>query len=161
MRRILGKAACIVVLATVTVAAAQRDRTTPRREASERYGIRLDLERYPQDSPHATVQSIVKAARLGELPYLIAQLVAPLQVDAKLRKDRRALAALVARATPERTQRLIDAMRAHLKQGQWAATRRTAVSHAQDLPTLRLRKVGQRWYLSNTIRPVSGRTARR
>jgi len=50
----------------------------------QRYGIRLNLRLYPQDTPKAALQSLLTAVEKKQYAYIVAHLLDPATVDARL-----------------------------------------------------------------------------
>ena len=117
-----------------------------------RYGIPVDRTRFSQDGPQQTVRSIVRALNDGKVAYMLAHLIAPDDVDAKLKLDRAALRQLAGKATPESTGELRDALLDHLEQGRWIIKGGRALSEVQGRADLTLERIGGRWYMHNVPR---------
>ena len=122
-----------------------------------RYGIVADLETYPQAHPQQTIRSVMKASLSGHLDYMMAQLLEPSQVDAKLKRNTSALRRLTSKSTPEGRKRIATALRRQLEEGTWLITRRYAWAEVDGLPGLSLEKIGDRWYMHNVAVPVPER----
>lgn len=156
MKRYLFPAAIFLTLAAVP-AAAQKVRQisteSPVRTAV-RYGIAADLQTYPQDHPQRTIRSVVKAALSGRIDYMMAQLLSPAQVDAKLQGDAAAMRRLTAKSTPEARQRIAEALSLHIEEGTWLVTKNLAWAQIEGLPLLSLEKIGDRWYMHNVAVPI-------
>ena len=54
------------------------------REDDQRYGIRPNLRLYPQDTPKAVLQSLLTAVEKKQYAYIVAHLLDPTTVDARL-----------------------------------------------------------------------------
>jgi hypothetical protein len=122
--------------------------------APVRYGIAADLQAYPQDHPQRTIRSVVKAALSGRIDYMLAQLLSPTQVDAKLKGDVDALRRLKAQSTPEARKRIAEALSLQIEEGTWLVTKKLAWAQIEGLPLLSLEKIGDRWYMHNVAVPV-------
>lgn len=122
----------------------------PRADLSVRYGIKVDLERYPQRDPQTIVRSLAQATAAGEIEYMLAHLISPSQVDAKFEGNRQKLKAMALRPKPGESGRMIDSLNRHLDDGAWLIWRNLAWSHAQGVMDLSLEKIGNRWFMHNT-----------
>jgi hypothetical protein len=116
----------------------------------QRYGIPVDPERYPQGDPQETIRSVIAATEAGDIEYLLSHLLSPPQVDAKLGGDVEAMHKLASKATPEKSKRLVSALRTQLDEGIWTIHRSQAWAHCADLPDLSLQRIGNRWFMHNT-----------
>lgn len=116
----------------------------------QRYGIEVDPARYPQRDPQEAIRSVIRATEAGDIEYLLAHLLSPAQVDQKLGGDMAALRDLAAKATREKSQRLIKALRTQLDEGIWTIHRSQAWAHASGVPELSLERIGHRWFMQNT-----------
>ncbi|NQT35915.1 MAG: hypothetical protein HQ581_00410 [Planctomycetes bacterium] len=121
---------------------------------TRRYDIRADLQRYAQDDPQQAIRSVIRALETGDTEYMLAHLISPAQVDEKLEGDPAAFRALAAKATPEKSKRLVAALGVHLDDGAWTIWRQGAWSHVEGAAGLSLEKVGQRWFMHNTPVPM-------
>ena len=119
-----------------------------------RYGIAADLETYPQSHPHETIRSVMKASVSGHLDYMMAQLLSPSQVDAKLKGDPAAMHRLTAKSSPTSRKRIAAALSRHLENGTWHITRRYAWAQTEGLPNLSLERIDGRWYMHNVAVPM-------
>ncbi|MBN1909581.1 MAG: hypothetical protein JW818_07580 [Pirellulales bacterium] len=115
-----------------------------------RYGIEVDLKRYPQSDPKETIRSVIKATQAGQIDYMLAHLISPSQVDQKFRGDTQALKALAAKATPAKSKQMVDALKQQLQQGAWTIRETTAYARASGVPDLSLEKIGDHWFMHNT-----------
>jgi hypothetical protein len=122
-----------------------------------RYGIAADLETYPQAHPQQTIRSVMKASLAGHLDYMMAQLLAPSQVDAKLKGNAAAMRRLTSKSTAEGRRRISAALGRHIEAGTWLVTRRRAWAQTEGLPDLSLEKIGDRWYMHNVAEPMPRR----
>ena len=118
-----------------------------------RYGIPIDPTHFSQDGAQQTVRSIVKALDDGKVAYMLAHLISPEDVDAKLKLDRAALLRLADKATAESTAKLRDALVVHLQQGRWIIKGSRALSEVRERADLTLERIGGRWYMHNVPRP--------
>jgi hypothetical protein len=118
-----------------------------------RYGVRVDLQRYPQDTPQQTVQSVVNATMAGDVEYLLAQLLSPDEVDRKFEGDRRKLQALADKATPEKSEKMVRDLSRQLSDGTWTIRRDRAWAHLDGVGDLSLERIANRWFMHNTPLP--------
>lgn len=59
--------------------------------AAERFGVKYREKSYPQASPKETLGSVIEAASTGRMDYLVAHLLEPSFIDAKIAERRRLL----------------------------------------------------------------------
>ena len=147
----------LLVAALAAPASAQRIRRISAADPVEvptRYGIAADLETYPQGHPQQTIRSVMKAALAGHLDYMMAQLLSPSQVDAKLKGNAAAMRRLTSASSPESRKRIAIALKCQLENGDWLITRHYAWSQADGLPDLSLEKIDGRWYMHNVALPM-------
>ena len=81
MRR-AATAACALIGATVLASAQEAPRVTT--QVQPRYGVVPRLKSFPQDTPQKALRSAVEAAERGEYAYLLAHLMDPQFVDARV-----------------------------------------------------------------------------
>ena len=122
-----------------------------------RYGIPVDPTHFRQDGAQQTVRSIVKALDDGKIAYMLAHLIAPEDVDAKLKLDRAALRRLADKATSDSTAKLRDALVDHLEEGRWIIKGGRALSEMKGRADLTLERIGGRWYMHNVPRRKTAR----
>lgn len=122
-------------------------------DLSVRYGIKVDLKRYPQRDPQTAVRSLAQVTAAGEIEYMLAHLISPSQVDAKFEGNRQKLKAMAERPKPGESGRMVDSLNRHLDDGAWLIWRNLAWSHAQGVMDLSLEKIGNRWFMHNTPMP--------
>ena len=115
-----------------------------------RYGIPADLVEYPQGDPKETIRSVIKATRTGDIPYMLAQLISPAQVDQKFHGDPKALLRLATKTTPKTSEKMITALEDRLERGAWIIRRDLAWSDVENQPVLSLERIGRRWFMHNT-----------
>lgn len=137
-----------IVLSTTMCSAAQADDNGPNR----RYGIPLDATHFPQVGPQQAVRSIVKALDDKQVAYMLAHLISPEDVDAKLNGEVAALRRLAGKATGESTLQLRAALVDHLEHGRWIIKGSRALSEVNNRADLTLERVDLRWYLHNIPR---------
>ena len=155
MRYSLGVAGVILTMVATMVAATAAgalgaDANVRPASLVHRYGIEVDLKQYPQGDPRQAIRSVIKAIQVGEVAYLLAHLISPDQVDAKFHGDPKPLNALASRATPQRTGKIVKALRRQLDDGAWTTRRRLAWAEVDGAPALSLEKIGECWFMHNT-----------
>ena len=150
MRYSLGVAGVILTIVATTTGAIGADDVVRPASLVHRYGIEVDLKRYPQGDPRQTIRSVIKAIQASEVAYLLAHLISPDQVDAKFHGDPKALNTLASRATPQRTGKIVKALRQQLDDGAWTIHRRLAWAEVDGTPALSLEKIGECWFMHNT-----------
>lgn len=121
-------------------------------DLDERYRIVANLDHYPQDTPKATIRSIIVAIEEGNARYVMAHLVSPTQVDERLNGNARALERLVSGMTPAKSRYMLDQLERHLLDGNWDAGNRLTTSQAEGVPDLSLERIGDRWFMHNEPR---------
>jgi lambda repressor-like predicted transcriptional regulator len=145
--------ATLVAVALLVTASAAAEEANP----NLRYGIPVDPTHFSQDGAQQTVRSIVRALDDGKVSYMLAHLIAPEDIDAKLKFDRAALRRLAGKATAASTEKLRNALVDHLEQGRWIIKGGRALSEVQDRADLTLERVGGRWYMHNVPRRKTAR----
>jgi len=138
--------AAIIILIAGTLVFAQGGR--------KRYGIELDRENFPQDTPKEVLESIMKAIQMKKVDYLVAHLADPAFVDQRVKEVHGGRFEDMVRET---TAQLVDnpdtlkTFRRFLKEGKWEGEKGTAasarVTGVKD--TLFFRKIDDRWFLEN------------
>jgi hypothetical protein len=138
--------AAVILLIAGTLAFAQG--------VKKRYGVELDRENFPQDSPKEALDSIVKAIQMKKIDYLVAHLADPEFVDQRVKEVHGGRFEDLVRET---TSQLIDnpdtvkIFRRFLKEGKWEGEKGAAASAKVNgvKDTLYFRKVDDRWFLEN------------
>ncbi len=160
MKRIaLASGLAIVLMIGTTALTVEPPKKPPvekpavRKDLLRRYGIEADLKRYPQDDPRLAIRSVIRAVTAGDFEYMLAHLISPSQVDEKLKGDRQAFRKLLAKATPEKSEQMTEALRQQLEKGTWTINRDMAWSELKDVPLLSLEKLGNRWFMHNVPIP--------
>ena len=121
-----------------------------------RYGIELDLNSYPQDTPKAALASVLKAANAGKFNYLVAQLADPSFIDDRVKrlfggdfeeqvKDTRA------RLDPS----AVKELHRFLSDGEWKIGEAEAAVRLKDVSdrAVFFRKIEGRWFLEHPSKP--------
>jgi hypothetical protein len=138
--------AAIIILIAGTLALGQGVR--------KRYGVELDRENFPQDTPKETLESIMKAIQMKKIDYLVAHLADPAFVDQRIAEVHGGKFEEMVRET---TTQLVDnpdtlrIFRRFLKEGKWEGEKGTAASAKVNgvKDTLYFRKIDDRWFLEN------------
>ena len=157
----IERALLIAVSAIVLPMTVGADVRADEGDASLRYGIPRDATRFSQDGPQQTIRSMVKALDDGKIAYMLAHLISPEDVDAKLKGEDAALRRLADKATGESTAKLRAALVDHLRSGRWIIKGSRALSEVKDRADLTLERVDSRWYLHNVPRQKTTAQARR
>ncbi|MBN2022813.1 MAG: hypothetical protein JW809_08450 [Pirellulales bacterium] len=157
MRHILSAGVALLLIPTVVGPSVAADGLRPV-SMMHRYGIEVNLDRFPQSDPQTTIRSVIKATKAGQVEYMLAHLISPSQVDDKLHGDAEAMRKLAAKATPEKSAKMVAALSRQLTEGTWTIEEERAWSRVEGLPTLSLEKIGDHWYMHNTPvkRPSQG-----
>jgi hypothetical protein len=126
-------------------------------KSTKRYGIELDLDRFPQATPKDTLASLLKAIELRKIDYLLAQLADPEYVD---RRVKQVHAGKFDGMVEETTAKLandpgaIKKLRRFLSDGVWDTQEAAASARLADAPErVHFRKIGDRWFFENQDRP--------
>jgi hypothetical protein len=132
-----------------------------------RFGIDLDLERYPQKTPQLALDSVLKALADKRFDYLIAQLADPAFVQGKMKLYKSTMPKSLADESKDvlAFQRLVKATAEHFrddptkirelaryaKDGEWSVEDARANATYKLLPARKvfLKKIGERWYLED------------
>lgn len=152
-------AIAVAILTVVSLLAgrgfAAEEKPAPKEEQNldRRYGIDVNLEKYPQDDPKQTLRSIIKAARDGNFEYLLAQLASPKQVDEWLDNDEERFKELAKGLQETKARAMIDGLTRHLNEGKWDIRETLAWSTARGEHEVSLEKVDNRWFLDNLAAP--------
>jgi hypothetical protein len=121
-----------------------------------RYGIDLDLNTYPQDTPKTALASVLKAADAGRFDYLVAQLADPSFIDARVKSlfDGR-FAEQVQDTRARLDPSAIKELRRFLKDGEWTAGNAEASVRLKDESdrAVFFRKIDGRWFLEHASKP--------
>lgn len=117
-----------------------------------RYGVALDAKTYPQGTAKETLASVMKAAENKKHDYLLAQLVDPKVIDARVKASGGNFAQVVEEAREKLDAAALKQFAKFEKDGTW-----TEVSKDQVQVTLKeskdrslfFKKVGDRWFVEN------------
>jgi hypothetical protein len=125
-------------------------------KSSPRYGIVVNQDSYPQDTPKDTLASVLKAIVNQRIDYLLAQLADPEFVDKRVRDTGGQFDDLVKETSAKLAgdPTAVKELNRCLKEGQWEVNDAAATAQLKDVKDRRvfLRKVGGRWFLENRTR---------
>jgi hypothetical protein len=143
-----------VLFVTAGPSLAQRKEPPP----PPRYGIEADLDIYPQDSPKATLTSVVKAIDERRVNYLAAQLAEPATVDKRVAEHGGRFYEYV-RQIADRLSADPDAVRVLrrlAREGEVKVDGDSAVISHKDVKgkDAFFHKIGTRWYLEDRQKPA-------
>jgi hypothetical protein len=122
----------------------------------DRYGVKADLEKYPQANPREALRSVLKAIKDKRIDYLLAHLADPVFVDDRVK---RVYAGRFAEQVEDTRTRLdpfaVRELRKFAAKGKWDITSGRATVTLDDYPDRRvyLRKRGGRWFLEHRNTP--------
>jgi hypothetical protein len=143
-----GITALLVLLACGEIGSAQAQKEPPQR----RYGVVVDLDKFPQASPKDTLASLVKAIDENRIDYVLAQLADPEFVDRRVQDYGGRFEEVVREAKGK----LVDnpATRNRLKRysrtGEWQEGESDASVGVKDgTDRIFFRKIDNRWYMEN------------
>lgn len=125
-------------------------------ENGARYGVAPDLATYPQDSPKATLASVLKAADAGKFDYLSAQLADPSFIDARVKElfggD---FTEQVNDARARLDSSALKELRRFLSDGEWKIDAAEASVHLKDVSdrAVAFRHIDGRWFLEHSSKP--------
>jgi hypothetical protein len=150
MRWLIGP---VLIAACVTTAPAQDKDATP----AKRYGVVLNIRRYPQATPKETLASVLQAIDDQRIDYLLAHLADPSWVDERVKR----LGGSFEDAVKETRTKLADnaeavkELRRFLREGEWNAGEANASVTLKDVKDRMVffRKIENRWYLENRQQP--------
>lgn len=115
----------------------------------KRYGIEVDRENFPQESPKEALDSIIKAIERKKLDYLVAHLADPAFVDQRVKGVHGGKFEEMVRETTTQLADNADTLkifRRFFKEGKWEGGS-ARVDGFKD--GLYFRKVDDRWFLEN------------
>jgi hypothetical protein len=143
---------CLALMAVVMVSClvlSQEKKTEP---PPPRYGVKADLEAYPQGSAKEVMKSIATALERTRMDYILAHLTDPLFVDAKVKEFNGDFEGFVRNAEehltdPKRRQEFVR----FLKEGTVEESGTSAKVTLKDVPKKQLtfRQSGGRWFMDN------------
>jgi hypothetical protein len=121
----------------------------------ERFGVAADLKAFPQATPQEALASVVKAAEAKRFDYVLAQLADPAWVDDRVKRP---FAGDFAAAVEDARSQLGPAVRTlgkFVKDGKWSVEGDRATATLEEVKdrVVRLRKVGDRWFLEHRNTP--------
>ena len=122
---------------------------------SSRHGIVPDFKSFPQASPKEALGSVLKAAELKRVDYLLAQLADPDETDARAAVLDGGFKEAVKDAGEKLDAAALKKLKRFLQEGEFETLETRAVVRLKDAPgrVVRLRKIGVRWYLLNPSKP--------
>jgi hypothetical protein len=122
-----------------------------------RYGIKVDLKKYPQSTPQEAVESILKAGKEADMGYIFAQLMRPDGIDRGFSGDMKKFQRAVATATGDRDKGEIKDLFIQLngisKEGKWTIRSDKAWARALGCQSFCVQKTGDRWFLCEEVEP--------
>ena len=131
------------------LATAQEKKAEP---PAPRFGVKADLETYPQGSAKEAMKSIATALERTRVDYILAHLTDPVFVDAKVKEFNGNFEGLVRDteeqlADPKHRQEFLR----FLKEGTVQESGTTATVTLKDVPKQQMtfRQSGGRWFLEN------------
>lgn len=139
----------VSLLAGRGLAAEEKPKPKEEQNLDRRYGIDVNLEKYPQDDPKQTLRSIIKAAKAGDFEYLVAHLASPKQIDKLLDNDEDRFKGLAKQVAQSKGKGMVNALTRHLNEGKWDVRETLAWSTVKDEQEVSLEKIDNRWFLHN------------
>jgi hypothetical protein len=141
-------------LGLVTVSLVAASAQDPGALPAKRYGVYVDLRRYPQGAPKETLASVLAAIDQKRFDYLIAHLADPDFVDERVKQLKGNFDEVVGEARMKYTDNpeAVKLLQRFLKEGEWEGGEgNTASVQLKDVKDRRVffRKVDMRWYLEN------------
>lgn len=142
---------CVVVLIGVMAQSAVHA------QSAKRYGVEISPEVFPQKTPKECLASVLKAIEGKRLDYLLAHLIDPMFVDARVK----ALGDSFPELIREITAKLADApgtvkeLRRYLKEGEWEEGEEATSVKLKDVKNraVYFKKIGDRWFMENKTKP--------
>jgi hypothetical protein len=143
--------AAVAIVLVGTLALAQEPKL-----AKQRHGVEIDRENFLQTTPKDTLESIVKAIQMKNIPYVVAQLADPMFVDQRVADVHEGSFEKMVRETSAQLADNPDTLkmfRRYLKEGKWDEQGNTASARLDDTKdALYFRKINERWFLENRKR---------
>lgn len=123
----------------------------------KRYGVVLDIRKYPQATPKETLASVLQAIDNRRIDYVLAHLTDTKWVDERVKR----LGGNFEEVVKEAREKLADnsdavkELRRFLKDGEWNATETNASVALKDVKDRMVffRKIEDRWHLENRQQP--------
>jgi hypothetical protein len=156
----MSKWRILVALVLITATASGQDVTK-----EKRYEVEEDIVKYPQQTPQQAMNSVAKTLSEGRLDYLLAHLVDPLFVDAKIQLIKSKLKGPPKAVEMVAFDKLIQEIKGHFlrdpmiveemsryaKEGIWEMKDNQANARLPDVLSRRVYfiQVKGRWYLQN------------
>jgi hypothetical protein len=142
----------IAIVATVGLLAAPAVAQKPDPLATNRFGVEIDLDGYPQATAKDALRSVLRAADAGRFDYLVANLTDPAYADKQV-KETGSFGKFVdvVKAKWANDPESVKELRRFVSDGNWEETGDTAVAKLKDLKSRQvyLKKIGNRWFLEN------------
>lgn len=124
---------------------------------SARYGVELNVKKYPQGTPKAALASVLKAIEAKDFRYLVAHLADPAFVDGRVKGVYAGKFAEQVDDTRARLDALIVKQLQRLaRDGKWKDGDDEAVLTAESVDGrgVRMLKKDGRWFLSHSFGPT-------
>jgi hypothetical protein len=144
--------ALLVALTAAGGAWAQADKED---QAPRRYGVRAELEHFPQKTPKDVLASVVKAFGEQRVDYVLAHLADPDFVDQRVR----AYGGRFEEVVREAKAKIVDdpatfrKLQRYLREGEWdEGDMEASVGVKEGGDRIFFRKVENRWYMENKKR---------
>ena len=156
----------VMLLAFVALCAVSIAQDEPKKKSPRRFGLEVDEETFPQQTPDKAMKSIAKALDRKKVDYLLAHIADPNYVDYWVdrykvdfpqgkEESRRLLAfdRLVRETTLyyQNDPLILKDLRIFAKEAKWAEEGGLATGTVETIPARKvfLRKIGDRWFLEN------------
>lgn len=124
-----------------------------------RYGVVAIFNKYPQNTPKDTLESVVKALEAQQVDYALAHLTDPAFVDRRVKDYGGKFEELVAesRVKLANNPTVLTQLRRFLKAGEWDKGEDTVTVKLKDVRDQQvvLKKIGNRWFLVNFMKPTA------
>jgi hypothetical protein len=124
-------------------------------EPATRHGVSSNLKNFPQATPKEALASALKAVDLKRVDYLLAHLVDTEWVDRRADLYQGGFPELVRESTAKLDGPSVKQLQRFLSEGEFETLDASAVVRLPKTPdrVVRLRKVGERWFLRNLSKP--------
>lgn len=143
----------VAVLFILSVLALQAPALQQAPAATTRYGIPLDINKFPQNTPKDCFASVVKAIDDRHIDYLLAQLTDPAFVDMRVKDSGGSFEEVVKEASARLVNDplAVKELKRFLREGEWQEEEGTASVKLKDVKnrTVFLRKLNDRWFFEN------------
>ena len=122
-------------------------------ERVKRYGVELDLDKYPQATPKDALASVLKAIEYRKIDYLLAHLADPKYVDHRVQQVHGGkFEGMVEEVTDKLSNDpgAVKKLHQFLDEGTWETQENTAsVKFKEGTERVYLRKIDNRWFFEN------------